>query len=62
MPLYLFGNVLFSEGVRQGMLETVVPKIQNAAVMIVAGKKHRGQVTYMYTALCNENNLFFEAV
>ena len=31
--------------VHQGMLETVVPKTVNAAVMIVGGKKHRGQVT-----------------
>ena len=31
-------------GVRQGMLETVVPKTESAAVMIVRGKKHRGQV------------------
>lgn len=27
------------------MLETVVPKTRNAAVMIVGGKKERGQVT-----------------
>ena len=33
-------------GVHQSMLETVVPKTHNAAVMMVGGKKHRGQVTY----------------
>ena len=31
-------------GVHQSMLETVVPKTQNAAVMIVGGKRHRREV------------------
>lgn len=30
------------------MLETVVPKTENAAVMIVGGKKHKREVTSIY--------------
>ena len=35
-------------GVCQSMLETVVPKALNATVMIVGGKKHKGQVTCLH--------------
>ena len=43
--------LLHSAGVRQNMLETVVPKTPNAVVMIVGGKKYRGQVTYI-SSIC----------
>lgn len=40
----LYEATVCPSGVRQSMLETVVPKTENAAVMIVGGKKHKGQV------------------
>ena len=52
------GNIGCS-GVHQGMLETVVPKTQKAAVMIVRGKKHKWQV-HTVPSLLSSVQFFFD--